>query len=51
MPAAVDEREQHPNDLAAWEGSRARTTLPAGRIVLVPFTLVEVEQQADDDGR
>ncbi len=52
MPVAIDEREPHMIDAANSEQRPLLgQTLPAGRIVFVPFTLVEVEQQAEDERR
>jgi hypothetical protein len=52
MLLAIDEREHQIVDAANTEQRALRgRTLPAGRIVFVPFTLVEVEQQAEDERR
>ena len=54
MAVVVDEREVQVVDAASTEQRRLvgrGRTLPAGRIMLVPFSLVEVEQPADDDAR
>jgi len=48
----VDKPEAQPRDAASTEQrTLIGRTLPAARIVFVPFTLVEVEQTADDDRR
>ena len=52
MAVVIDEREGQVADAASTEQRGfVRRTLPAGRIMLVPFTLVEVEQPAEDDAR
>lgn len=52
MLVVVDEREQQLTDAVSPEQHRLTgRSLPAGRIVFVPFSLVEVEQQAEDERR
>lgn len=52
VPMRVDSREDRAVDEACTEQrERPVRTLPAARIVFVPFTLVEVDQRVEDERR
>jgi hypothetical protein len=50
VSVVIDEREQRIMDTVGSEVcALVARMLPAGRIALVPFSLVEVEQQTEDE--